>query len=93
MLPQEDAMEPTTTAARVRTQYEQFLAALPRLLRDHAGRWAVWLDGLQSVHDTEEDAERWALARYEDDAGFVVAPVETPKPVALSGMAGFRFTS
>lgn len=86
-------MDPTPSDLKVKAQWDDFVAALPGLLPEHGGKWAVWFDGLQSLHDDEDSAERWALAHYDDDAGFVVAPVETSRPVSLSGMAEFRFRS
>ncbi len=84
-------MNPDQIEAEVTRQYAAFLAALPSLLRAHAGKWVVWLDAMRGVFDNEDDAERWALKHLPRDAGFVIAPVEEPKTVPPSGLAAFRF--
>ncbi len=69
----------------------QFEAALPGLLPLYAGRWAVWLDGLQSVHDTEAGARAWATMSLAPDSGRVIARIADRSPVALSGLSAFQY--
>lgn len=73
----------TAGEEEVLRQTLQFEAALPGLLRTHAGRWIVWLDGLRSAHDTEEAARAWAADNLAPDSGRVVARVAERRPVAL----------
>lgn len=54
-------------------QVLRFEAALPELLATHAGRWAVWLDGLRSTHDTHEAAHAWAAQHLPAESAFGVA--------------------
>ncbi len=90
-----DALPPlvdlTAGEEKVLRQTLQFEDALPGLLRSHAGRWIVWLDGLRSAHDTEEAARAWAADNLPIDSGRVVVRVAERRPVALSGLAAFRF--
>lgn len=68
-----------STESRVHVQWEKFVAELPELIRRHAGRWAVYMDGLRHVCDDEDAALEWAYANLPHDAGFVIAVVETPR--------------
>ncbi len=81
---------PTPSEARLETQYQGFLAALPALKRDHAGRWIVWFNGFQSAHDDEDEAERWALRHLPYGSDFVLARAADPEVITLSGLAPFR---
>jgi hypothetical protein len=84
-------MSTDSTEDEVSRQYAAFLLALPSLLRSHAGKWVVWHGALRGVFENEDDAERWALKHLPRDAGFVIAPVEEPRTVPLSGLSAFRF--
>ncbi len=85
-------VELTPGEERTLQQTLQFEAALPGLLPLHAGRWAVWLDGLRSVHDTEAGARAWATASLASDSGRVIARIADRSPVALSGLTAFQYT-
>lgn len=64
-----------------------FEAALPELMREHAGKWAVWLDGLRHVADTHAAARDWAHANLDRALPFAVTRVEVRRPVQLSRVA------
>lgn len=67
----------------VSQQYDAFLAALPELLRTHAGKWAVYFDGVQALLATEDEAMAWAFSNF-GNSPFVIAPVKEASPVLLS---------
>jgi hypothetical protein len=69
---------------RVLAQTLAFEAALPSLMAEHQGRWAVWLDGLRSVHDTHASARRWARTHLDRESPFVLARVEARTPIPIA---------
>jgi hypothetical protein len=86
-------MGSTVAEETIKAQYDRFLVALPSLLHDHRGEWVVWFDGeALAFHPDEDAAETWAFGHLSPDAGFVIAPVAEPRPIALSGLAMFRLT-
>ena len=63
----------------------RFRAALPELLKDHAGKWVVFRDGqVVSVHDDEEAAYRAGREAFGLRGGHVVAPVEEQRTIPLT---------
>ena len=75
--------------ARARAQWRQFEEALPGLITQHAGQWAVWLDGLKGTFATEEDAFAYVDTNIALHSGVVVARVEEPKATLLSSAMAF----
>lgn len=82
-------MNASATNAKVLAQYERFVAAVPDLMKRHAGRWAVWLDGLKGTFETEDEAFAWADANVPPHSGVVVARVEPQEPALLSAAWAF----
>ncbi len=78
----------------VKDQFDKFTGELPRLLQGRfAGRWVVYLNGVQKDFDDSDTAYRWAVESYGLDAGYVVARVEETEPQWLTaalayGLAG-----
>lgn len=79
--------EITQAEMNLDAQYRQFVIALPELKRNHAGKWVVWFGGFQSAHESEDDAERWALQNLGRAADFVIARAVEPEIIPLSGLA------
>lgn len=78
------------TRAKVLEESRQFHAALPDMLARYKGRWVVYKDReVKSVHDTERDAHRAAVALYGLRGGQVVAQVVEQKAHPIS--AGIVF--
>ena len=71
----------TNLEDEVREQFAKFEAELPALIAAHGGKWAVYLDGLKSVQDSEIAALKWAQRNVDGSRGYVVAPIETPEPI------------
>lgn len=69
--------------AEVRAQQKLFDRQLTALMQMHAGKWVVFLDGVQGVYDTETAASRAALQKFGLDRGPVIAKVERTEPVLL----------
>ncbi len=66
---------------KVEQQSERFQAELPNLLRGpNAGKWALYLDGVQDYFGSEREAYVAGLKRFGAGAGFVVAKVEREEP-------------
>ena len=82
-------MRTETVEAEVRVQHALFERELNTLLLNHAGKWVVYLDGVQGVFDAEDDAYRHALQTYGLERGPLVARVERVEPVLLH--AAFAF--
>ena len=80
----------TPQMERLLVQTLQFEAALPGMMAEHAGRWAVWFDGLRSVQDSWQTASDWAARNLPADSGCVVARVAERKPLSISGIAAFK---
>ena len=75
---------------RVAEQFKLFEAALPALLTTaSAGRWVVFLDGVQGTFATESEAHSAGLDRFGIDGGFVVARVEHHEPAWLTAAYAF----
>lgn len=65
----------------VKLQSEKFRAELSNLLRGpNAGKWALYLDGVQDYFGTERDAYVAGLKRFGASGGFVVAKIEREEP-------------
>ena len=66
--------------------------ALPGLLRDHAGQWVVFRDGVaQSFHVDFEHAHEAAVEAFGIHGGFVIAEVAPRNTRTLSRAAGRLF--
>lgn len=77
----------------VKDQFDKFSAELPRLLQGQlAGRWVVYLDGVQKDFDDSDVAYRWAVENYGLDAGYVVAKVEHEEPQWLTAALAWGHT-
>ena len=72
---------------RILEESRRFRAALPELLKQHAGKWVVFKDGeVRIVTDDEDSAYVWGLEHYGARGGFVVAPVDEdqgPRPATF----------
>lgn len=78
-----------THEERVDAQQKKFDAELPRLLKQHDGRWVVYFDGVKHVADDRWDAFDWATSNLPPDAAFVIAEVTNRPPQYLT--AAFAF--
>ncbi len=67
-----------------------FESALPELLQSMPGKWVVFRDGVQSVHESGNDAYAAALAAFGQHGGYVVAQVNeiTLAPVSAGALYG-----
>ena len=79
----------TTLRDRIRLQTGRFEQALPALLPIHGGKWVVFRDGVQSVHDDEESAYARAVEAFGVEGGFVVARVAETHPVPITAAVMF----
>ena len=61
-----------------------FEVALPELMVEHTGKWAVWLDGLKHMADTHIAARDWASENLPADSGYVVTRIAERRPASLS---------
>src|SRR5450432_1731980 len=80
-----------TTADKVLEQTLLFRAGLPELLKEHRGKWVVFLGGeVKSFHPNERAAYDNAVKEFGPGTGYVIAPViETrPTPVTAAVMFG-----
>lgn len=78
-----------TPNEKVAEQYDKFLLDLPALKATYGGRWIVYLDGVQSVHDTERGALKAAVEAFGFDGGFTVVQVVDQEPVLLTAALAF----
>lgn len=77
----------------VKDRFDKFSAELPRLLQGQlAGRWVVYLDGVQKDFDDSDVAYRWAVENYGLDAGYVVAKVVHEEPQWLTAALAYGHT-
>lgn len=77
------ALTRSERSAAVRRQWDAFVAALPKLIPAHNGKWAVWLDGLKNTFSSEHDALMWASTNMGLALPFVIARVEPPRIIDL----------
>lgn len=76
---------------QVLAETERFHAALPEIMKKHAGRWVVFREGVvASAHDDQDQAYSAGVAEFGIEGGFVVAQVAevTPTPITAAVMFG-----
>lgn len=76
-------------ANEVEAQYAKLVAAIPSLMPQHAGRWAVFLDTFRGSFESQWEALDWATANLGDDAPFTIARVEEPRTVLMTAALAF----
>lgn len=64
-------------------QSRQFYRAIDGLMKDHEGKWCVWLDGPLGFFDTMNDALGWAYKNLDVRAGFCCAVVEPQRVCSI----------
>jgi hypothetical protein len=81
---------PESVAEQVLHETLRFRAAVPELLKQHAGEWVVFREGKpHSFHKSEEEAYREGLKAFGRTGGHVVAEVAEEHPTPIT--AGVLF--
>lgn len=82
-------MDPTEQERAFDQQWQAFQAALPELLKEHEGKWAVFYETLRATFDDEWEALDWAVANLGNSTPFVISQIEEPREILLTAAIAF----
>lgn len=78
---------------KIRAQRKKFDADLPELLKMHAGKWVCYLDGVQWISASMNEAYEKGLTRYGIDGRFLIAQVIEHEPIPAWKLGGLGATA